>query len=185
MAKQVLVIIDPQNDFTHPKGQYARKHPGLSKIGEARAAINNLLALFPPEDTVIVRSHYQPGQFAPGVSLCIPGTFGFEIDAALQVKESAPLLTKTGHSCFSSEAFRDLLRTGPADTLILCGFLAEYCVKQTACDALSLGYTTVLVDDGIATGDDVHHRKQEAFAALTAQGAVVVRSRDLYAAAHP
>lgn len=177
MPKRMLVIIDPQNDFTHPEGDYARRHAGVTQIAEARLGIINLLRSFDGNEAVIVRSDFKPEQFGHGLFLCIPGTFGHKIDADLQVDGTLNIVTKTAHSCFSSEAFNELLNTGKTDTLILCGFLAEYCVKQTAIDALLLGYKVVLVEDCIATGDDVQSRKEQALAELMEKGAGITGSK--------
>lgn len=176
MSKQMLVIIDPQNDFTHPKGNYAGRHAGITQIAEARLRIIDLLRSFDGKEAVIVRSDFKPDQFVHGLSLCIPGTFGHEVDAGLPVDGTWNIVAKTGHSCFSSEEFKELLNTDKIDTLILCGFLAEYCVKQTAIDALRLGYKVVLVEDCIATGDDVQPRKEQALAELKDKGAGITGS---------
>lgn len=180
MAKRLLVIIDPQNDSTHWEGNDARRHGSIIQIAETKARIHSLLNAFAGNETVIVRSSYQPDQFGPGLSMCIPNTFGHEIDLDLQVDGKSTMMTKTEHSCFSSKEFRGLLNTGKIDTLILCGFLAEYCVKQTAMDALQLEYNVVLVEDCIATGDDVQQRKQQVLAELKGKGALLVASKNLY-----
>lgn len=179
MATQILILIDPQNDFTHVEGDYARRHAGITQITEAKLKSQRLVNSFGRNKTVIVRSDYEPGQFGQGLSICIPQTFGHEIDVDLRMEGTVAVVTKTEHSCFSSEAFTSLLQTNKIDTLILCGFLAEYCVKQTAMDALNAGYRVYLVEDCIATGDDVQHRKLQAFAALKDNGAIVIQSEEL------
>ena len=181
MAQQLLVLIDPQNDFTHAESDYARRHKGVSWIAEAKSCINRLLQHFGKDQWVILRSDYRPGQFEAGLSIGIPGSFGHQIDADLPLDDSWTILAKTEHSCFSSEAFKDLLQARKADTLLLCGFLAEYCVKKTAADALRLGLRVILVEDCIGTGDDVQHRKDQVLAELMEMGATVVRSGELIA----
>lgn len=176
MAKRLLVVIDPQNDFTHPEGNYATRHPGTRQIEATKAKINQLLRFFGRHQSVLVRSNYKHGQFGPGLSMCIPNTFGHEIDADIQVDATWTILTKTEHSCFSSAAFLKFLTEERIDTLVLSGFLAEYCVRQTATDALQLGYHVFVVADGIATGDDVQYRKQQVLAALKDSGAAIVDS---------
>jgi nicotinamidase-related amidase len=63
-------------------------------------------------------------------------------------------------------------------------FLAEYYVKQTAIHALNLGYKVFLVEDCIATGDDVQYRKQQAFAELKDKGAIIIQRKELYLGAN-
>lgn len=176
----MLVVIDPQNDFTHVEGDYARRHAGITQIIGAMTKSCHLINSFGRNKTVVVRSDYEPYQFGQELLICIPGTFGHEIDSGLKIDGTLTVVTKTEHSCFSSEPFQTLLHTNKIDNLILCGFLAEYCVKETAADALSLGYKVFLVDDCIATGDDVQHRKKQAFAELKEKGAAIVKSDELY-----
>ncbi|WP_316778898.1 isochorismatase family cysteine hydrolase [Pedobacter antarcticus] len=174
--KYILLIIDPQNDFTHINGHYATRH-GIKQISEAKSKIN-LLAALAEIDTVIVRADYKPDQFEDGVSMAIPGTFGHEIDAEIVIPKNTIVLTKREHSCFSSNDFQNLLAELEIDTLLICGFLAEHCIKQTALDALNKGYRVILVKDCIGTGDDVQHRIRTVFAELAQQGCTVLNAAD-------
>ena len=178
MGRQVLLIIDPQNDFTSSGGNYAGRHAGISQILEAKSRIRKLLDMYSRSEAIIVKSDYKPDQFAMGLSICIPGTFGHEIDPDL-ILDDRVTFTKTKHSCFSSGDFLQHLRSNNIDLIFVCGFLAEYCVKQTVQDALELGYKVMLVDDCIGTGDDVQNRKRQTIQELAVIGALVVNSKDL------
>lgn len=179
MKKRLLIIIDPQNDFTSPQGNYAQRHTGIREIIATKNRINKLVQLIGPGNTAVVSSDYRPGQFNPGLNMCIPGTTGHALDADLVLNGSMNFFTKTDHSCFSSPAFIQYLQTNKINTLLLAGFLAEYCVKQTALDALAKGYKVVMVEDGIATGDDVIHRKKETIQELIQKGATTINSNSL------
>lgn len=179
MEKRLLIIIDPQNDFTSPQGNYAQRHTGIREITASKNRINMLVQLTGPEHTAVVSSDYRPGQFSPGLNICIPGTPGHALDADLVLNETMNFFTKTDHSCFSSPAFIQYLEMNNINTLLLAGFLAEYCVKQTALDALAKGYKVIIVEDGIATGDDVIHRKKETLQELIQKGATIMNSNSL------
>src|SRR5205814_6841043 len=114
--------------------------------------------------------NYEPNQVGVGVTIGMPGTFGHQIDTDIVHSESLPILTKTEHSCFSSEEFITTVGAGQIDTIFILGFLSEYCVKQTAIDALSLGYNVVLVKDCIGTGDDVQQKRIQTFEELKSKG---------------
>lgn len=176
MSKQALIIIDPQNDFTSPEGSYAQRHSGMTQIEAAKENINKLLALWGKEHVIVIKSDYRPYQFGEGVSMCIPGTFGHHIDKDLHLDEETMVIIKAAHSAFSSAPFKAYIRSKAIDTLVLCGFLAEYCVKQTALDAIEAGYHVVLLADAIGTGDDVQPRKQQMLEALKQMGADVRHS---------
>lgn len=180
MEKQALVIIDPQNDFTALQGDYAKRHAGITQITQAKTNINHLISLQPPKDTIIVSSSYQPSQFKKGLNICIPNTTGHNIDSDFVLQDQMVFITKTDHSAFSSAVFIQHLKANQIHTLILAGFLAEYCVKQTALDGLRFNYKVYLVDDCIGTGDDVQNRKQQTMDELTAKGAILAQSNTLF-----
>lgn len=173
MNQELIVIIDPQKDFTADEGNYATRH-GITGIKAVKERIELLLRTAGDKHGIVVCSDYRPDQFGEGLCMCMPGTSGHEMD--IVVPESVALITKTEHSCFSSKAFKFYLRQQAVKRLVLCGFLAEYCVQQTALDALAHGYEVVLPEDYIGTGDDVQERKENTLAALKAKGAIVKRT---------
>ncbi|WP_276503942.1 cysteine hydrolase family protein [Terrimonas pollutisoli] len=176
MDNECIVIIDPQKDFTSIHGSYARRHEGISQILDAKANINKLLTQIDKNRFVIVSSNYSINQFAGGLSICIPGTEGHEID--INANTSFTYVSKKEHSCFSSFEFLHYLNTNHIHKLVLCGFLAEYCVMGTATDALRNGYTVSLLEDCIGTGDDVQERKNKSLSELKKLGAAVVSHED-------
>jgi nicotinamidase/pyrazinamidase len=170
MKKRIL-IIDPQKDFIHRDGNYASRHQGITQILDAKEKINKLLRTQKREELLIITSNYQKDQFQQGMSICIPGTEGHAIDIAAD--ESNIFITKTQHSCFSSPDFTSHLKEHHIEELIICGFLAEYCVQATAMDALQNGYAVILIKDCIGTGDDVQIRKEQMLLTLQEKGAVI------------
>ena len=175
MPVPLWVIIDPQHDFTHPQGQYAARHAGISQIIAAGQQIRRILLHLPPEQAVIVCSEYQPHQFGTGLSLALPGTFGQQTDSnVVPSGMSADRIIKKEHSAFSSAAFRRFLTHYEGGTLIICGFLAAYCVRHTALDAIAAGYQVILPADAIGTGDDVQHRRIEMLETLVQAGALCI-----------
>ncbi|MBF4515067.1 cysteine hydrolase [Flavobacterium sp. ANB] len=171
--EELIVIIDPQKDFTDIEGAYAKNHPDISQIQEVKARINKLTKQFDQNRFVIIYSNYQKDQFGAGISMCIQGTRGHEID--IDFDDASQLISKTQHSSFSSEAFKIFLQRNNIRKLLLCGFLAEYCIKQTALDALQKGYEVNLLQEFIGTGNDVQERKQEMLVDLENKGATIVK----------
>ncbi|QLC66589.1 cysteine hydrolase [Flavobacterium sp. LPB0248] len=169
-SEELLVIIDPQKDFTDPEGVYAKKHP-IKQIIKVKNKINSLIKQIDTKRFVIIFSNYQKDQFGNGISMCIEGTKGHEID--LNFDDSSILISKTQHSSFSSQEFKKFLKENKIRRLVLCGFLAEYCIKQTALDGLKSGYEIVLLKELIQTGDDVQHRIEEVLLDLQNQGATI------------
>jgi nicotinamidase/pyrazinamidase len=176
-TKELWVIIDPQKDFINEKGAYAKKHIDITQITEAKEKINKLVKQFAKDRFVVIFSNYEKDQFEKGLSIGIPGTKGHRID--IDIDADTILISKKEHSCFSSDVFNEYLKDNAINKLILCGFLAEYCVKQTAIDGLAKGYEIVLVQDCIGTGDDVQYRKERMLIELKERGADVLTSIDL------
>ncbi len=133
---------------------------------------SKILSLKLKSNLVIVSSDYKEDQFEKGLSICIPGTIGHKID--IDIDDSYTLIAKTDHSCFSSEDFKLYLKAKSIDRLVLCGFLAEYCVNKTAIDALEQGYDVSLLKDCIGTGDDVQDRREKVFSDLSDKGVKVI-----------
>jgi nicotinamidase-related amidase len=177
MSQEVIVIIDPQKDFISLDGAYAKRHSGISQILQAKDTINGLFKRTNQLKLWTVISDYQINQFGTGLSMCIPGTDGHKIDIA--VGSINRIMVKQEHSCFSSPAFTECLEKENIARLILCGFLAEYCVRATAVDGLQKGYEILLLEEAIGTGDDVQHRKENVFRELTEAGAQLVSKHSL------
>lgn len=123
--------------------------------------INKLLAQLEKNRFVIVSSDYSINQFGEGLSICIPGTEGHKTNINADITLTS--ISKEEHSCFSSIKFVNYLHTNNIEKLVLCGFLAEYCVRSTAIDALKDGYMVSLLDDCIGAGDDVRTEKRKVY----------------------
>lgn len=177
MENNCIVIIDPQKDFTHAGGNYAKRHPGILQITNAKQNIHELLQSIDQSLFLIITSNYSDNQFGENLSMCVSGTEGHQID--INIDDSYIIISKSGHSCFSSKAFISFLQKHKITHLILCGFLAEYCVKATTIDALSFGYNVSLLTDCIGTGDDVQHRKQQMLEELSSKGAKLIDHQEL------
>jgi nicotinamidase/pyrazinamidase len=158
MINEVIIIIDPQKDFTHPDGNYAKRHAGINQILLAKEEINELIKSTDNKKLVVVYSDYAVNQFIENVSMCIPGTFGHEIDITAN---ECRCFSKSQHSAFYSIEFVTYLKSNGVKKLLLCGFLAEYCVQATAIDALYNGFSISLLKEYIGTGDDMQYKKEE------------------------
>ncbi len=78
-------------------------------------------------------------QYPKGLGRTIP-----EISEYLEGKA----IEKSAFSCFGSDEFRDAVVESAARYLIIAGIETHICVNQTAFDAVDMGYTAVLVEDG-------------------------------------
>ena len=158
---QALLIVDFQNDFT---ADGALAVPD----GEAIADRVNELAADPRFDLVVATRDWHPpghGSFAeqggPWPVHCLQDTEGAELYPGLDRSRVDVVLDKgqdmdtEGYSGFDGTRLAELLRERGIDRLTVVGLATDYCVKNTALDALREGFE-VEVDSAGVRGVEVH-----------------------------
>jgi nicotinamidase/pyrazinamidase len=156
-----LVIVDVQNDFAAPDG--ALSVPG----GEAVVPRINKMAASGRYDLVVAtRDWHPPGhssfvdQGGPWPVHCVQGTPGAELHPGLDTALIDHVVDKgqdpdaDGYSAFEGGELAALLRERRMDHITLVGLATDYCVKQTALDALRSGFG-VTIDSTAVRGVDV------------------------------
>jgi nicotinamidase/pyrazinamidase len=176
---EALLVIDFQNDFT-PGGALAVEH------GDEIAERINELAASGRFDLVVATRDWHPpdhgsfaGQGGPWPVHCVQGSSGAELHAALDRSRIDQIVDKgqnpgtEGYSGFEETPLADLLRERGIDSVTVVGLATDYCVKNTALDALREGLA-VTVDSGAVRGVDVHAGDSErALDELRAAGAEI------------
>ena len=183
---EALVIVDFQNDFTPPGGALAV--PG----GDAIADRLNELACDDRFDVVIATRDWHPpdhGSFTDQGGTwpvhCVQGTEGAELHPGLDrslvdaVVDKGQAPDTAGYSAFESADLEGLLRDHEITALTVVGLATDYCVLNTARDALREGLR-VTVDTSATRAVDARPGDGErALEELAGLGADV---RDLAAA---
>jgi len=173
-------VIDFQNDFT-PGGALAVEH------GDEIAERINELAASGRFDLVVATRDWHPpdhgsfaGQGGPWPVHCVQDSHGAQLHAALdrsridQVVDKGQNPGTEGYSGFDETPLASLLRERGIDSVTVVGLATDYCVKNTALDALREGLA-VSVDTSAVRGVDVHAGDSErALEELRAAGAEVV-----------
>jgi nicotinamidase/pyrazinamidase len=157
---EALLIIDFQNDFT-PGGALAVAH------GDEIAARLNELAASGDFDLVIATRDWHPPDhesFAErGGSWpvhCVAGTPGAQLHPSLDADRVDVIVDKgqdpatDGYSGFAGTGLESLLRERGIDEIVVVGLATDYCVKNTALDALRAGFG-VRVDPAGVRGVEV------------------------------
>jgi nicotinamidase/pyrazinamidase len=157
---EALLIVDFQNDFT-PGGALAVAG------GDAIAGRLNELAADPRFDLIVATRDWHPadhGSFSEQGGIwpvhCVQGTPGAELNAALDRSAVDVVVDKgqdpgtEGYSGFEATGLESLLRERGVDRLTIGGLATDYCVKNTALDALRLGFG-VTVDGAAVRGVEV------------------------------
>jgi len=180
---EALLIVDFQRDFTPPDGALAV--PGGREI----APRLNDLAHDESYDVVIATRDQHPpdhGSFedqgGPWPPHCVRGTGGAELDPALDSDAVDVVIDKgqspdtEGYSAFEAAELEELARSETVTAFTVGGLATEYCVFNTARDALREGFA-VRVDTSATRAVDLADGDGErALAKLRSLGAEV---RDL------
>lgn len=155
-----LVIVDFQNDFT-PGGALAVRD------GDAIAGRVNELAGSGDFDLVVATRDWHPpdhGSFAeqggPWPPHCVQDTEGAQLHDSLDRSRVDVVVDKgqdadsDGYSGFEGTNLAELLRGRGVERVTVVGLATDYCVKNTALDALRQGFD-VVVDSAAVRGVEV------------------------------
>ncbi len=161
-----LVVVDMQNDFADPAGSLAVSGgkaliPAINAEVQRAATAGGVIVYtqdWHPEST----PHFAKDGGKWPVH-CVGGTRGAEFHPHLQVVGRAIRKGQQGEDGYSGFRMRDLaggeeiptdlepfLREGGVSSVVVCGLATDYCVKETALDAVRLGFKTAVRADLVA-----------------------------------
>jgi nicotinamidase/pyrazinamidase len=187
--ESALIVVDVQNDFADPNGS-------LYVLGaeEAIDFINaEIEAAVAANANVIYTQDWHPAStphFAKDGGVwpvhCVAATWGAAFHPGLEVVGPSIRKGGGGEDGYSGFTVRDPVSgqewpTGLADLLtergvaqvVIVGLATDYCVKATAIDAVSAGYETVALADGIRPVDLAPGDGDKAVAAMIESGVSV------------
>jgi nicotinamidase-related amidase len=176
---EALIIVDFQNDFT-PGGALAVRD------GDGIAGRVNQLAADPRFDLVVATRDWHPadhGSFAerggPWPVHCVQGTWGAELHSSLERERVDVVIDKgtdpetEGYSGFEGTTLGELLRERGIDRVTIVGLATDYCVNNTALDALRLGLGVTVDSEGVRGVDVSEGDSERTLDELRAAGATV------------
>ncbi|MEA2410319.1 MAG: nicotinamidase/pyrazinamidase [Thermoleophilaceae bacterium] len=152
---EALLIVDFQNDFT-PGGAL-----GVEGGDEIAGRLNELAADARFELVVATRDWHPPdhGSFREQGGIwpvhCVAGTEGAELHPGLDralvdvVVDKGQDRSADGYSGFEATLLEELLRARGVDHVTIGGIATDYCVKNTALDALRLGFGVSVERDAV------------------------------------
>jgi len=179
-VSRALVVVDYQNDFASPGGALA-----VSGGDAIAGRINELMRSGDYELVVATRDWHPPdhSSFTDQGGIwpvhCVQDTDGAQLHPDLDAGAVDEIVDKgqerstEGYSGFDGTRLAELLRERDIDQVTVVGLATDYCVKQTALEALQEGFA-VTVDTTAVRGVDVEPGDSErALAELRAAGAVM------------
>ena len=187
--RTALLVVDVQNDFADPDGSLSV--PGG---GDVVAFANREIAAASDAGSIVVftQDWHPPDtpHFAKDGGTwpvhCVRDTWGAELVTGLMV--TGPVVRKGtgGEDGYSGFTVRDpstgaeaateldgLLRAQGIERVVVVGLATDYCVKETATDAVRLGYATSVLREGIRAVNVEPGDADAAIAAMAAAGVTV------------
>lgn len=168
-ARTALVVLDLQNDFADPRGSLYVKD-----AGEVVERANTYIRLAGKAGALIAYTQdWHPAHtphFAQDGGIwpvhCVAGSWGARFVPGLTV-DGAVFRKGTGgedgYSGFSmldvgtgearATGLRRALSEAGVRRVVLCGVATDYCVKETALDAIRLGFEVVVLTDAVRAVD--------------------------------
>lgn len=203
--KKALLLIDIQNDFL-PGGNLAV--PGGDAIIPAANKAMNAFDLVVasqdkhPADHLSFASQHQekiPGEMISLNSLdqilwpdhCVQGTKGAELAHSLNAEKINRVFDKgTDREIDSYSSFFDnghvkatgletYLRDNNVNEITITGLATDYCVKFTVLDALELGFTVNIIQEGVRGVDLNKGDSEKAMEEMITAGAKVISINDI------
>ena len=172
-SRTALLVMDVQNDITHPDSSMAQQL-GFAGMIQQTGMLNKLRGLMDacrasgvPVIHVLIdlEAGVQPRmphrgaffQMVGGGNVCKRGTWGG--DPAEQVKPlpGEPVVYKCIFSAFVSSGLQELLDSRGITDLILSGVSTDAVVESTAWDANDRGYSNILAEDcSVCSSQEAH-----------------------------
>ncbi|WP_096663095.1 isochorismatase family protein [Polaromonas sp. AET17H-212] len=190
-AGDALLIVDVQSDFL-PGGSLA-----VPRGDEVVAVLNGCVQAFRQAGLPVVatRDWHPPDhcsfrpQGGPWPPHCVAGSAGAGFAPGLQLPAQAIVISKAtqqqsdAYSGLEGTALDQRLRQAGVGRLFVGGLATDYCVLNTVCDAVKLGYQTVLLLDAIRAVDVHAGDGERAIARMLRLGALAASSQHIRAGA--
>jgi nicotinamidase-related amidase len=148
-----LIIVDMQNDFSHPKGKLfvpssLNTIPVIKKLIE-KARMKNVLIVY----TQDWHMKNDP-EFAIWGEHAVQNTWGAEILDELKPREGDILIKKLRYDAFYGTSLDHVLRIHNIKNTVITGTVANICVLHTAGSAALRWYKVIVPIDAISALND-------------------------------
>lgn len=172
LAPYFDLVVATQDFHPAEHGSFAANHPGKSPYEEID--LHGLPQVLWPVHCV---QHSPGSDFAPGLDLAqVPHIFPKGTDPDI---DSYSGFFDNGRR--KSTGLGEFLQAQGVKDVYVMGLATDYCVKFTALDAVSLGFATYLVRDGIRGVNIQPEDSADAIREMEAAGIRIVESQELTA----
>lgn len=188
--RTALVVVDVQNDFANNQGSlYVRGGEGIVPVVNREVS----RAVAGGASVVYTQDWHPPStpHFAKDGGIwpvhCVAGSWGAQFAAGLEV--GGPVVRKGtgGEDGYSGFTVREpgrgaehptematLLRERGVERVVIVGLATDYCVKETALDALGAGFGTSVLTHGIRAVDLARDDGKSALEQMARSGVALI-----------
>ncbi len=184
-STSALIVVDMQKDFCRSGSLPVQGCDGLVP------GINQLIKVFRGNGLPVIfsRDWHPPNHssFKEFGGLwpkhCVQGTEGAKFHEDLEVPENSIIISKgtdpakDAYSAFDGTELHYVLSLKNVRRVFICGVATEYCVKETALDALRLGYEVVVLGDAVAAVNNEEGR--EALREIVRKGGIIAEMKEV------
>lgn len=186
-AHDALIVVDVQNDFL--PGGALPVATGLEVIPVINGLILRFRHVFFTRDWHPT-AHVSFSEFPEYVDQswpphCLADTPGAMLHEELKLPDQPHIINKgtdpnrEAYSGFEGTRLEADLRELGIKRVFICGLATEYCVKNTALDAVRRGFQTYVIEDGVRGINHPDGTQQAAVAEMKGEGVVLVHSTDI------
>ena len=177
---KALLIVDMQNDFCPAGALPAQEGDRVVPV------VNKLMDRF---SLIIASKDWHPeitAHFDKWPKHCVQGTKGAELHPDLKQYRIDRIVLKgtqyedEGYSVFEGIDIdlEEFLRDRGVDALYVTGLVTEYCVKETALDALNRGFSTYVIRDAVKGVNLQEGDEERAYEEMEKAGVKVISSEE-------
>lgn len=170
-GRTAVVVIDPQNDFLHPDGWYAKSGIDIDHMRRTIEPINELVAAAREGGAPVVWTrHGFRDETDAGVFFALrpflrdgglrQGTWGYDLYEEIDVHPEDWIVEKARLSAFFNTNLEVILRGVDAETVLIGGVLTNQCVAATSKDANFRDFKPIVVAE--CTGTTLPHLHEPA-----------------------
>ena len=138
---KALLILDPQNDF------FGNDNPNLPAFQATIPVINNAISIFREQNWPVIFIQHTSKRKVVDSDI-------WKIHSAFDRQEKDISINKTHFSAFWGTNLETKLRESQVTSVVVVGYMSEYCVLSTLRAAIERGFEAVILDGSIATLED-------------------------------
>ena len=141
--KKALLLLDPQNDF------FGEDNPNLSAFQATVPVINAAIATFREQHWPVIFIQHTSDRKPEGSNI-------WKILPQFNLHPEDICLNKTHFNAFWQTDLETILKSKQVNSVIVCGYMSEFCVLSTLRAAMERGFDASILEGAIASLNDHH-----------------------------